>query len=104
MWLYTSYGYLSIVAHYDMPSRLLVRARHPDHIQALFPDADVEYMPSADYPFRVVLPRQMVLLAVSDYLVHMMYNNFKASINDKEYHDACLSVWGTMWEYGEEHR
>ena len=61
-------------------------------------------MPSADYPFRVVLNRQVVQLAVSDYLAHMVYDNFKASIDDDDYHNTCLSVWESMWMYGEQHR
>jgi hypothetical protein len=35
MWLYISDGFLSIVAHRDLPMHLLVRARHPEHIQDL---------------------------------------------------------------------
>ena len=104
MWLYTSNGYLSIVAHRVQPDHLLVRARHPNHIRALFPDVEITFMPSADYPFRVVLNRQVVQLAVNDYLAHMEYDNFKASIDDEDYHDTCLSVWKSMRVYGKQHR
>ena len=34
----------------------------------------------------------------------MTYDNFKASIDDVEYHDACLDIWRTMWAYGYHHR
>jgi hypothetical protein len=34
----------------------------------------------------------------------MVYDNFKASIDDHEYHHVCLDVWHTMWVYGERHR
>ena len=104
MWLYVSGGFLSIVAHRDKPEHLLVRARHPDHINALFPEADVIFMVSADYPFRVVLHRTIVNRAVGRYITQMNYDNFKNSITDDDYHHVCLSVWDSMWHYGEKHR
>ena len=104
MWLFVSGGYLSIVAHRHQPDDLLVRARHPDHIQAVFPDAQVVFMRAADYPYRTVLPRALVLQAVGEYLLSMQYDNFKNSIIDDEYHDVCFDVWRTMWAYGNRHR
>ena len=104
MWLFVSGGYLSIVAHRHQPDDLLVRARHPDHIQAVFPDAQVAFMRAADYPYRTVLPRELVQQAVGEYLLSMQYDNFKNSIIDDEYHDVCLDVWRTMWAYGTRNR
>ena len=104
MWLYVSGGFLSVVAHRDDANALLVRARHPGHIASLFPDADVTHMLTADYPYRVTLPRTEVQFAVNIYLSQMMYDNFKSSVEDDEYHDVCLDVWHTMWVYGERHR
>jgi len=104
MWLYVSGGFLSIVAHRDKPEHLLVRARHPEHINALFPEADVIFMASADYPFRVVLHRMVVERAVGRYITQMSYGNFKNSVTDNGYRDACTSVWQTMRLYGEKHR
>lgn len=104
MWLYVSGGFLSVVAHRTRPESLLVRARHPSHIHAMFPEAEVAHMPAADYPYRVVLNRTVVHVAIVEYLQTMVYDNFKASIDDFEYHDACLDVWRTMWAYGERHR
>jgi hypothetical protein len=104
MWLFVSGGYLSIVAHRHQPDDLLVRARHADHIQAVFPDAQVVFMRAADYPYRTVLPREVVQQAVGEYLLTMQYDNFKNSIIDDEYHDVCLDVWRTMWAFGERHK
>jgi len=42
--------------------------------------------------------------AMVQYVRTMVYDNFKASIDDHEYHDVCLNVWHTMWVYGERHR
>jgi len=40
MWLFVSGGFVSIVAHRHQPMHVLVRARHPEHIAALFPDLE----------------------------------------------------------------
>lgn len=104
MWLFVSDGFLSIVSHRDRPDFLLVRARHPDHIHALFPEIEVTHMSTADYPYRVVLNREVVRRAIVHYLQTMDYDNFKASVDDHEYHDTCLDVWRTMWAYGNRYR
>ena len=61
-------------------------------------------MRNADYPYRVVLSRTIVHEAIVEYLQTMVYDNFKASIDDVEYHDACIDVWRTMWAYGNRYR
>ena len=61
-------------------------------------------MPTADYPYRVVLGREVVQEAMIQYVQTMVYDNFKASIDDHDYHDVCLNVWRTMWVYGKRHR
>jgi hypothetical protein len=104
MWLFVSGGFLSIVAHRHQPDDLVVRARHADHLQAMFPDAQVVFLGAADYPYRTVLPREVVQQAVSEYVLSMQYDNFKNSISDDEYHDVCLDVWRTMWAYGNRYR
>ena len=85
MWLYLSPGFLSVVAHRTEPEKLLVRARHPDHIHAVF-------------------HRTVVQSTVADYIKNMTYDNFKGSIEDANYHGVCLDVWRTMWAYGSRYR
>ena len=104
MWLYISGSFGSVVAHRSQPEYLLVRALHPEHIGALLPNAEVTHLSSADYPFRTVARRNVVHQALTTYLLNLDYDNFKASIDDHEYHDVCLNVWHTMWVYGERHR
>ena len=104
MWLFVSGGFLSVVAHRTLPKSLLVRARHPGHIHALFPEVDIRYMCAADYPYRVVLNRTVVYKAIVEYLQTMVYDNFKSSIDDFEYHDACIDIWRTMWAFGNRYR
>ena len=100
MWLFVSGGFLSVVAHRTQSENLLVRARHPEHIRAVFSEAEQIHMPGADYPYRTVVSRDAVQTAMVDQIQTMAYDNFKASIDDVEYHDACLDIWRTMWAYG----
>ena len=104
MWIFSQDGHFSIVAHRTEPELLLVRARHPNHIGALLPNAELTHLPSADYPFRTVARRSDVHEAVKTYLLNLDYDNFKASIDDDEFHEVCLNVWHTMWVYGKRHR
>ena len=104
MWLFVSGGFLSVVAHRTQPEDLLVRARHPDHIHAVFPEAEVIHTPSGDYPYRAAVSRIVVEAAIANYVHTMVYDNFKASIDNFEYHDVCLEVWRTMWAYGNRYR
>ena len=41
---------------------------------------------------------------VACYVKNIGYDNFKASIDDFEYHDACIDVWRRMWAYGNRYR
>ena len=104
MWLYVSNGFLSIVAHRNQSDDLIVRARNPTHITSLFPNAQVVHMPTADYPYRTILRRNFVEETVACYVKNIGYDNFKASIDDFEYHDACIDIWRTMWTYGNRYR
>jgi hypothetical protein len=104
MWLYISGGFLSIVAHRHESDNLLVRARHPRHIQALLPDAEVFHLRDADYHFRAVVSRNDVQQALAGYMLTMDYDNYKNSIEDENFHGVCSDVWRTMWAYGRRYR
>ena len=69
MWVFTSTGMLSVVAHRDLKGSLLVRARSPFHIRAMFPYAAVDQTLDAVYPFRAVIERELFanVILVSNY-------------------------------------
>ena len=81
MWIFVSGGFLSVVAHRTQPENLLVRARHPEHIRAVFSEAEQIHMPGADYPYRTVVSRDAVQTAMVNQIQTMAYDNFKASID-----------------------
>jgi hypothetical protein len=99
MWLFTSDGFVSIVADKDdtRGDRLLVRARDKMHITNVFPDAEVFSKQPSDYQWRAWVSREDVADAMMRQVQGLDYTNFKDSIIDDRYHDACLDVWGAMY-------
>lgn len=98
MWIFLSNSFLSVVADnkdVDGP-RLLVRARRQGHIENVFPNAEVQETPNADYAFRAWITRDQLKQAMMSEIDNMEYTNFKNSIDDPHYHDACLEAWFAM--------
>lgn len=106
MWLFTTHGFLSIVADREDPEtgRLLVRARNRKHLKALLPDCEPFQKTPSDYPRRVWAEREQVQKLLTDRVAALSYDNFKNAIPDVEYHDACLDVWEAMWKYQQSKR
>lgn len=101
MWVFLNDAFLSIVADRNSGDMLLVRARKKGHIQAVFGDVQVTRTPppKADYLYRAFIPRELVAKVLAQRIGSVDYDNFKNSIPDDTYHDACSDVWGTMYEY-----
>ena len=100
MWIFTSTGMLSVVAHRERSNDLLVRARSPIHIREMFPYAAVDETPNADYPFRTVISRELFANVIVDYSQNISYDNFKNSIEENNFHDRCVEIWAIMLRYG----
>jgi hypothetical protein len=98
MWIFLSDSFLSVVADNQDPNgdRLLVRARRNGDIERVFPDADTSYTGNADYAYRAWVNRNDVAKAMAKQVVNLDYTNFKDSIRDNDYHDACLEAWFAM--------
>lgn len=97
MWVFSSRGFLSIVQKdASKPEMLTVRARVKGAIEAMFPRAKVQRTEGNDYLFRAEVPRELVAAAMYDYVDALTYNNFKNSIADDDYHNACSAVWHVM--------
>lgn len=96
MWLFLNNAFLSVVDKAPDPSQLVVRARCPGHIEAVFPKAKVVDDATGDYQFRAFIDRADVADAMFKAVMNIGYNNFKNSIKDRRYHDACSRVWGVM--------
>jgi hypothetical protein len=97
MWIFTSKAFLSIVEYPGEAELLWVRARFPGHIESAFPDAQVAETPECDYRYRARIPRDAVARWMARAAQEIRYGNFKQSIGENFYHDACLSVWTEMF-------
>ena len=99
MWLFTNKGFISVVANRDNPETgdLLVRSRDRDHLEELFPDAEVFFKTPSDYKWRAWVSRKDFAALALKTIETLNYTNFKNSIKDDKYHDACLYVWEVMF-------
>lgn len=93
MWLFLSDAFLSIVADFDDPDLLLVRARAKGDIERVFPTATVLATPDHDYAFRAFIPRREVAAVLSRQVQNIRYTNFKNSIRDRVRHGIYFSVY-----------
>lgn len=101
MWICMNNAYLSIVDPAKAPGSapkgtLLVRARMPGHIEAVFPLAKVRKTPDRDYLYRAYIPRRLVSMTIAEAIWDIGYGNFKDSVEDRAMHDAYARVWGVM--------
>lgn len=93
MWVCLNKSFLSVVSKQCKPDELLVRARRPGDIEAVFPEAVVKKSTSTDYAFRAVLPRSRVAEAIAAEVMGIKYDNFKNSVREDRLHDAYAAFW-----------
>lgn len=96
MWIMLNNAFISVVDKAPKRDQLVVRARVPGHIEAVFPNATVITDTTGDYMFRAFIDRIDVADAMFKAVMDIDYSNFKNSIKDDRYHNACSSVWGVM--------
>ena len=100
MWLFTSEGFVSVVAHSEKPDTLLVRARDEDSLLSLVEatGATLRHTPSNDYPYRIEALREAFSAWVADQVFNLDYTNYKAHMWSlrPEFGDALHDVWVAM--------
>lgn len=57
-----------------------------------------------DYRFRAKIPREVVAKVLFDRVMTLDASNFKASVKDRQRHNAYMDVWGAMYRYQEQLR
>lgn len=104
MWVTTTRGFFSVVAHHDLPEMVLVRARAREDLESLaelIGPLEIQATPERDYAFRAVVPRErwsagLVLLASE-----IDYPNFKNAVAERQGHaraDVYARVWWALTE------
>ncbi len=100
MWLFTSEGFVSVVAHNEKPDTLLVRARDEGSLLSLVEatGATLRHTPSNDYPYRLEALREAFSAWVADQITELDYTNYKAHMGSArpEFGDALHDVWAAM--------
>ena len=100
MWLFTSEGFVSVVAHSEKPDTLLVRARDEGSLLSLVEatGATLRHTPSNDYPKRIEVPRGALARWLADQVFNLDYRNYKAHMWSErpEFGDALHDVWVAM--------
>ena len=94
MWVCLKNSFLSIVDKECKPGELLVRARRPGDIEAVFPAAVVKKSTSTDYAYRAVIKRADVAEANGAAVFKIDYPNFKNAVRDDALHNAYSAFWG----------
>lgn len=101
MWICLNDAFLSIVAHYDDPNKLLVRARIKGDIERVFPDAVVYQREGSDYLYRADVQAGEVSVVIAHRITQIDYTNFKSSVKSRPLHDAYLGFWHIMYQLQE---
>lgn len=96
MWLFLSDAFLSIVQDKTDPNVLVVRARRAGDIESVFPGALVRSINGRDYQFRAHIDRESVATAMFEQVQNLTHTNFKDSVINVPYHNACSTVWSVM--------
>ena len=83
MWLVTTQGFYSVVAHRTKPEHLLVRARAREDLEALrlqLPSIELHEDASADYRWRAEVHRDDWRRTVMQLVDRIDYDNFKNEV------------------------
>lgn len=87
MWIFTPFGFFSVVAHRDDANMLLVRARVRSDLQSFVARVPKHRRPRivtlqvADYRYRIELPREQVAKLAAEFITKdLTYDNFKTKV------------------------
>lgn len=99
MWVATTQGFYSVVAHRDDPECVIVRARTRDDIEALrrqIPDLKPFEDPSADYRHRAIVSKAEWVVALAELASEIDYDNFKNAVADRQGRERAHTYAG-VW-------
>jgi hypothetical protein len=114
MWLFTQYGFYSVVCARDLqggpnridPSAVMVRARCRRHIESLqkrfpqFAPLEIGDTADTDYRFRIVVSKPVWVEVAQELALEIDYGNFKdralSHSGDERYVHALHDVWAVM--------
>jgi len=100
MWIFTKYGFVSLVQHNSIQGCFQVKSRVIAPLEILWPEHEIEIIDWADYRFRITLEKELVISILTKEAQEVEYTSFKDECRgDYDYHDALVRVWSTMYNY-----
>jgi hypothetical protein len=103
MWIFTTIGFFSVVAHADEPRTVIIRARAREDLENLrrqhLPDLEIVENVGTDYAFRAFVNRDEWEHATAQMAAAIDYPNFKDAVVAKQGFDRAgfyVEVWETM--------
>ncbi len=99
MWLVTTRGFFSVVQDDEDASRVLVRARVREDLEALrdvLPELEPWHDPSADSAWRARISRGEWGYALGVMAGEIDYRNFKNAVAERQGYERA-SVYGEVW-------
>lgn len=101
MWLITKIGFFSVVRDRDHSDRMIVRARHPDDIEALvdqyIPGTEITETPDSDYRYRIFIDRDIWIKLAAELAEDVNYSNFKNHVAATQGYDRA-ELYHDVWE------
>ena len=100
MWVFTTDGFYSAVAHRSEPNTIIVRSRVREDAERLadrlLVEVEVQHTPQADYPWRLFVSRPVFARYLAEQVETMEYPNFKATISDPKRSAVYHGVWAEL--------
>jgi hypothetical protein len=103
MWLFTTCGFFSVVAHRDEPDTIVVRARLREDLEALrvhhLPDMEIVEGGGTDYAYRAFVSRDEWEHIAQQLARGIDYPNFKTAVSERRGPDLAhpyYEVWRVM--------
>lgn len=109
MWIFTNFGFFSVVQNYENADRLVVRARSRGDLESLITShgndlgitlKDINTNDSSDYRYRIHVDRAKWAVVMLKITNDIDYTNFKDSVHEKmgkERAGLCSHVWSVMY-------
>lgn len=108
MWLFTDFGFFSVVKSKEEHDKVLVRGRTVEDLERLVlrhgsslnsTVSDILLTPYNDYCCRLIVPANLWSQALFEISENIDYDNFKDAVKSRLGHDRanqCGSIWSTM--------
>lgn len=104
MWIFTEFGFFSVVAHRSKPGKVLVRGRVGSDLvefakRAGMAKSDVFEDRDADYRYRMEADSGAAAKVISEAMLDIDYDNFKARVEEVqgvEREQIYMGVWSHL--------